>query len=79
MYIAGKLSCPGLYENLSTNSTRNIEKLKPGSIITFLTSRPTCKKTGNAEVGGVVSLGTAGRVPLTRAGGAGGGAGGSGT
>ena len=41
MYIAGKLSMPGLYENLSTNSIRNDEKDRPGSTVAFLTSRPT--------------------------------------
>ena len=35
-----------MYENLSTKSTRNEEKDRPGSIVTFFTSRPSCKNTG---------------------------------
>lgn len=55
MYMAGKLSFPGLYENLSTNNTRRLENESPGSICAFFTSRPTCKNT--VIVFGVCSTG----------------------
>lgn len=45
MYIAGKFSCPGLYENLSTNNIRRDEKEIPGSSEAFLTSLPSWRKT----------------------------------
>jgi hypothetical protein len=45
MYIAGKLSRPGLYENLSTNNIRREEIDNPGSIVAFFTSRPSCRNT----------------------------------
>lgn len=47
--MAGKFSKPGLYENLSTNNTLSEENDKPGSIITFFTSRPSCKNTVNRD------------------------------
>lgn len=61
MYIAGKFSMPGLYENLSTNNIRNDEKGIPGSMVTFLTSRPTCKKQENAV--GCAGSGTLSKTP----------------
>ena len=50
IYTAGKLSFPGLYENRSTKSILRETIAMPGSIITFFTSRPTCRNTGNGFV-----------------------------
>lgn len=49
IYMAGKLSRPGLYENLSTNRTLRDAKVIPGSTTTFLTSLPSCRKIVTRE------------------------------